>query len=114
MGPRKAAGAKLISWRAYRNAAGTMLGFAAAQLSSGMIINDLQIMRGSKGALWAAMPSVKQVDRDGNPVLGPNGKPLWTDFVEFQDKETRERFSTMIVDLVRDAHPGDLDDEGAS
>jgi DNA-binding cell septation regulator SpoVG len=97
--------------RIRRNPAGTMLGFASAQLSSGMIINDLKIMRGPKSALWAAMPSVKQLDRDGKPVL-VNGKPTWRDFIEFRDKATRDRFSTLVIDLVRDAHPGDLE-EGA-
>ncbi|MFL5268836.1 MAG: hypothetical protein ACJ8AH_19960 [Stellaceae bacterium] len=109
-----AGGAKLISWRPYRNPAGTMLGFVSAQLQSGLIINDLKIMRGPKGALWVAAPAVKVLDADGNPRLDARGKPTWRDFIEFRDKVIREKFSSLIVALVRGAHPGDLEDGGAS
>jgi len=56
---------KIRSWRPYRNPAGTMLGFVSAQLPWGMIINDMKLMIGPKGRRWLAMPSQKQLDRDG-------------------------------------------------
>jgi hypothetical protein len=68
-------------------------------------------MTGRDGA-WVAMPSVKRFDRDGNPVRDANGKPIYDQIVEFRDKATADRFSALIIELVRREHPNDL--EGVS
>src|SRR5580704_16867458 len=78
---------RLVSWKAHRNQAGTMLGFLSAQLPSGIIINDMRLMLGPNGRHWIAMPSIKQLDQTGAPRLDSNGKAIWSDHVEFKDKE---------------------------
>jgi hypothetical protein len=46
--------------------------------------------RRAGAAMWgqrlAAAPSVKQTDRNGDPVIGDKGKPLYRNFVDFKDR----------------------------
>src|SRR5262245_3947920 len=66
---------KILKWIEHRNAAGTVLGYLSVELPSGLIINDLKLMVGPKGKRWVSMPSVMQTDKEGNPIVGSNGKP---------------------------------------
>jgi len=100
----------LMKWTPRRS--GALLGFCSVQLPSGMILNDLRIMTGRNG-LWVAMPAQKQLDRDGQPRLDANGKPIYSQIVEFKDKPTPDRFRAMVLELARAECPGDLD-EGAA
>jgi DNA-binding cell septation regulator SpoVG len=77
-----------------------------------MIINDVRLMRGPSGGFWIALPSVKMVDRDGNPLLNANRKPVYKQVIEFKDRITRDRFCEMVLDLVKREHPEVLADEG--
>jgi DNA-binding cell septation regulator SpoVG len=101
---------KLKAWKPHRS--GALLGFCSVQLPSGMILHDLRVMSGKNG-LWVAMPAQKQLDRDGQPRLDANGKPIYSQIVEFVDRATAERFGAMVIDLVQRAHPGALDGAGA-
>jgi hypothetical protein len=103
---------KILKWTPYRNPAGTMAGFLSAELPSGMIINDMRLMIGPKGGRWIATPSEKRLDADGKPVIGPEGKPVYNQFIEFRDKASRDRFQDAILELLRSAHP-ELFDGGA-
>ena len=51
---------KIRSVRPYRNAAGTIRAFLSAESPSGMIINGLRLMIGSRGSPWIAMPDIKR------------------------------------------------------
>lgn len=98
--------AKLRKWTAYRNPAGTMLGFLSVELASGIIVNDLKLMVGPKGSRWIAMPA-KQRDRGD-----ATGKAVWDDYLEFRDKATREKFQDQILAVLRREHPEAFADEG--
>jgi hypothetical protein len=86
--------------------------FSDLEHSSGMITRDWRLMRGPDGKLWLAAPSVKQVDRDGNPVIGDKGKFLYRNFIDFKDRATRDRFAEQVLALVRREHPDIAGDEG--
>jgi hypothetical protein len=86
-----------------------MLAFLSIELASGMIVNGLRLMTGTRGP-WIAMPSQKQLDRDGKPRLDANGKPLFNQIIEFRDRKTSDRFNRTVLDLVRAAHPQALED----
>ena len=58
-----------------------------------------------KNGHWIAMPAVKQFDRDGQPRLDANGKPIFWPLVEFRDRATADRFNDMVIALVRAADP---------
>lgn len=99
---------KFVPWR---NAAGTVRGFVSVQLASGLIIHDLKLMVSNRGQHWIGFPAQKQL-RDGNPVLDPNGKPIWSPLVEIPDKATRDRFTAMVLDLLRISHAAAFDNGG--
>jgi hypothetical protein len=91
--------------------AGAALAYLDIEHASGLITRDWKLMRGPDGKLWLAAPSVKQTDRDGNPILGDKGKPLYRNFVDFKDRATRDRFTEQVVGLVRREHPDIVGDE---
>jgi hypothetical protein len=72
-----------------------------------LIINSLRLMVGKNG-LWVATPAVPQHDREGNPLRGTDGGPLYNQIVQSRDRATGERFSALVVELVRQKHAGDL------
>lgn len=97
--------AKIRRFTPYRNPAGTMLGFFSLETPSGMVINDLKLMIGPRGKRWIGLPSVKQVDKEGQSLLDARGKQLWTRTVEFRDKATGEKFEAIALErgVPRDA-----------
>ena len=107
--PRPATQMKIIKFSVVADAGSTMA-FLDLELPSGMILQDLRLMRGPSGP-WVAMSSTKQLDRDGNPVLDPNGKPKWRNHIDFRDRATRDRFSAAVLDAIRREHPDIVGDE---
>jgi hypothetical protein len=99
---------QLRKWTPGRYPAGTMLGFLSVELSSGLIIKDLRLIVGPNAGVWITMPARQQLDRDGRPGRSANGKPIWSDFIEFQDKATRDRLEDQFLELTRTEHPEDL------
>ena len=87
---------RLVKWAPHVNDARTMRGFLSVQLPSGLIVRDLRLMVGPKGARFLAMPAVK-IER--------NGQPSWADILDFADRQTRDRFQQPILDLLRLQHP---------
>jgi hypothetical protein len=102
---------RLKKWVSHRS--GPMLGFCSVQLASGMIIHDIRIMTGKNG-LWVAMPAERQLGAAGRPRFDANGKLLFNQIIEFKDRQTADRFSATIVELVRRKHPCNLDERGSS
>ena len=83
---------------------GSLLGFAKVELPSGMVLIDVTILSGERGA-WASPPSKPMIDRDGVAMKDANGKVKYSPLVEFASKEVRERFSSAVVEALRAAHP---------
>jgi hypothetical protein len=90
--------ARIISWRPWRNPAGTVLGFLSAQMPSGLVIHGLKLMIGPAGKHWVAMPATKREAADG-------GKAAWDPIIEFADREARDRFGAGILAALREQHP---------
>jgi hypothetical protein len=103
--------AKIRKFTPYRNAAGTVLGYLDVQLASGMIINGCRLMVGPAGRHWIAPPSQQQTNKDGCPRLDPNGKPIWSQIIEFVDNKTRDRFGELILGALRRDYPDAFGDE---
>ena len=104
---------RITRFHEYRNPAGSLLGFFAVELPSGMVIHGLKLMVGPKGRRFVGMPDAKRRDRDDQPVLDEAGKPVWDPVVEFTDRAARDRFSTLVLGALRAQHPQLFDGEGA-
>src|SRR5437867_12210592 len=72
--------ARLRKWSPHTS--GSLLGFLSVELASGLILTDLRLMTG-KNEHWIAMPAVKQLDRDGQPRVDSNDKPIFNPIIEF-------------------------------
>jgi hypothetical protein len=102
-------GMRLISWKPLVK--NSLRGFATVELPIGLKIIDCPVLVGPNGA-WATLPSRPVLDRDGKHSK-PDGKPQYSTVVEWKSRDLSERFSQTIVELVRQAHPDDLDEPGA-
>ncbi len=93
---------QIRDWRPMRK--GSLLGFAKVELPSGMILSDVTILQGERGA-WASPPSKPMIGRDGMAMKDASGKVKYQPLVEFTSKEVRDRFSAGVIDGLRAAHP---------
>lgn len=101
---------EIIEWRPVRK--NSLLGFVTVRLGKNLLFHDAPLMR-SGGRQWVAMPSKPRLNRDGTPLLGQNGKPLWQPIVSWGDKEAADRFSQSVLDALILQHPEALDgDDG--
>ena len=79
-------------------------GCLAVELATGIVFNELKLTTGANGP-WIAMPVQKQFDRHGDPRFDANGKPIFSQIIEFGDRATADRFAAMVLDLIRASHP---------
>src|SRR5580698_8717048 len=100
---------QVLDWRPLRKNA--LLGFAKVQLPSGMVIHDVTILTGDRGA-WASPPSKPLIGRDGT-VIKDGAKTRYAPVIEFATKETRDRFSSGVIDALRASHPEVFDAPGS-
>jgi hypothetical protein len=107
-------GIKILKFRAWSNPAKTVVGFVDIQLPSGIILNGNKLMRGPAGEPWVAPAAVKQLDKNGEPVLDQRGKAKWQPVVDFASPKVRERFGEAVLTALRASHPEAFDQEGAS
>ena len=90
-------------WRPVRK--GALLGFARVELPSGMILADCTVMTGERGP-WVSPPSKPMIGRDGTALKDADtGRVKYQPIIEFASREIRDRFSTAVVEALRDAHP---------
>jgi len=97
---------RLIKWKPLIK--GSLRGFATVELPIGLTIYDAPVLRGPKG-LWATLPSKPQHNRDGRQKIGADGKAAFAPVLEWRSREISDRFSAAVVELIRAAHPDDLD-----
>jgi hypothetical protein len=88
-----------------------LLGFVDVGLPSGMIVRGIKLMRGPKGMLWVGAPDQGRRDKNDEPVLDPDGKPIWDAVIEFSSRETGDRFNPVVLTALRRVHPELWDDE---
>src|ERR1700704_3627436 len=91
---------------------GSLRGFANVELPIGLRITDCPVLT-SNGKAWATLPSKPVLDRDGKHVE-VNGKRQYAPILEWRDRDLSDRFSELIVGLVRQRHPDALDEAVAA
>jgi hypothetical protein len=108
-GPLASPKMRLISWKSLVK--NSLRGFATVELPIGLKIVDCPVLV-SSGKAWASLPTKPVLDRDGKHVK-PDGKPQYSAVLEWKSRDLADRFSEAVVELVRQTHPGGLDDGGA-
>jgi hypothetical protein len=86
----------------------TLRGFARVRMPSGTIYHDIGIHQ-QGAASWAIPASKPRLDRANQQMRDATGKLLWSPLVSFETRELRERFSSSIIEALREAHPRALD-----
>ena len=102
---------KIKKWTPLRSR--SLLGFLDIELRSGMISLDWRLMMGKNG-LWVAAPAQKQLDRDGQPRLDANGRPVYRALIEFRNRRIAERFNAAVLDALRREDPYALAGQASS
>lgn len=92
---------RLVSFRAVTK--NTLRGFATVELPIGLKIAECPVQISNGGKAWAALPSKPQL-KDGQQIV-TGGKAQWTNILSWPDKETQDRWSEKVVQLVRAEHP---------
>jgi hypothetical protein len=95
-----------IQCRGFRALAkGSLIGFASVYIVElKLLVHDVSLHRNGD-ARWASLPA-KPVTRDGRVVMEQRtGKPAYVAILEFDDRETRDAFSTAVWRAVAEQHP---------
>ena len=93
---------KILDWRPLKK--NSLLGFAKIELPSGMVLLDVTILTGERGP-WASPPSKPMIDREGAALKDAAGKLRYSPIIEFASREIRDRWSTAVIEAMREAHP---------
>lgn len=96
---------KIVEWRVVRK--NSLFGFATVEAPSGLIIHDVAV-HVSHGSAWASPPSKPMMDRTGRLVMDNYGKVKWMQIITFASKQTRERWSSQVIEALQAAHPDAL------
>jgi hypothetical protein len=107
---------RLRIWkRAPEKPGSSLVGFANFTLTIGaawLEIDDLPVLR-TQGRAWAAWPAKPTVTREGTVARIPGtSKIRYVSILRWADRETSQRFSQAVVELVRQRDPGAFDDGG--
>jgi hypothetical protein len=97
---------RLISWRPLDR--GPLRGFCNIELPSGLRLIDVGLFV-KDGQAWAALPTKPVLDSQHHHHA-VNGKFQYAPAVEWRSRDLADRWSAAVVALVRDRHPGALDD----
>jgi hypothetical protein len=98
----------LRAWKPIRK--GSLIGFASVCLPIGLEIDDIPVLS-SGGKLWAALPARPVIISDGRVAKLPgSNKTQYIAVLRWRDRDLSTRFSQTVVSLVREHHPGDLEE----
>lgn len=91
----------LRSWKAVER--GALLGFADVRLGRTLTIHDVPVLA-SGGRVWASMPAKPLIGSDGAVLRDAKGKVRYAQLLEWDDKASRERWSTAVVEAIEREH----------
>lgn len=94
--------AVIEEWREMRR--NSLLGFARVRLPSGMILHDVAVHR-TGDRHWASPPARPMVGKNDLVVRDNDGKVKYSPCIEFAGREIRDRWSGLVIEALRVAHP---------
>ena len=93
---------QILEWKPVNK--NTLRGFAKIKLGA-MRIHDVAIhTKGDRS--WAQLPAKPQIGSDGAVRKNADGKILYVPLVEWDNRETSDRFSASVIAALEEANPG--------
>jgi hypothetical protein len=106
----------LRAWKRVSKPGSSLIGLASIGMPIGgarLDIDDLPVLI-TNGKAWAAFPGKPVLTKEGAVARVPGtGKTQYMNVLRWRDRETSQRFSQAVVDLVRAADPEAFDGYGA-
>lgn len=99
----------LLEWRSMKR--NTLRGFAKVRIGKSLTVSDVSVHT-SHGRRWASMPSKPIVSTDGQLQRDEVGKVKYVPILQWDDKETADRFSEAVIAAVEAKHPGETQADG--
>jgi hypothetical protein len=85
---------------------GSLVGFFTADLPSGLTLHELMLHH-RDGAWWISFPSKPMLGSDGTALRDERGKVRYSKpLIEFTNRKARDRFTTAVLDAMRQTQPG--------
>jgi hypothetical protein len=82
----------------------TLRGFFTAHLPSGMTLHDVALH--TRDRVWWVSPASKpMLNSDGVVLRDDGGKIRYSAIVAFDDKTSRQRFNSLLITALQQAHP---------
>jgi len=102
---------RLISFKAIGKSG--LAGFATVELGIGLRLFELPVFVGGSNGPWVGLPRRPSLDRERRQRIGADGKPAFEAVAEWRDRETADKFSAAVIELLRTAHPDVFEDRAA-
>jgi hypothetical protein len=80
-------------------------------LPNGLLIHDVPLLY-SHSKAWTTLPAKPQIDGDGRHKRDARGRPAYTKFLEWRNRELSNRLSEALVALICSTHPDALGTDG--
>jgi hypothetical protein len=102
---------RLTSFKLVRR--GALVGFCTIRLPNGLLISDCTIWQSAAGQTWASLPTKPMLDRAGVHVK-VDGKKQYERILSWPDRATGDRWSSALLELIRERYPEAFDDEAGA
>jgi hypothetical protein len=89
---------------------GALRGFCRIRLGN-LLIQDVTVFS-SNGKCWANLPSKPQLDADGRPKRGADGKLAYVPILQWRTREAADQFSNAVTAAVQRSFPDVLAEAG--
>ena len=90
-----------------------LAGFASIELAIGLRLFDLPVFSSGQAGPWVALPRKPSLDRDRRQRIGADNKPAFEAIGEWRDRDTADRFSRAVIELISAAVPDAFEDRAA-
>jgi hypothetical protein len=87
----------------------TLRGFVSVQFASGLRLFDRPVHVHPNGRSWVSLPGKPLLDEEGRHKRDANGKPAYVPMAERRDRATSDRFSEIVIGLLRERYSAALD-----
>ena len=95
----------LLDWRPFRK--NSLLGFAKIRLGA-LKMSDITV-HANHGRRWVGLPARPILGTDGKVQTDERGKVKYAPILEWDNRDTGDRFSEAVIAAIAREHPHDVD-----